>query len=582
MARKVTKTSIKKKKTNNVSPNPLGHLLFKKILQQNGFRGGISNDTKIIEAYSTDESIFCIKPQLVIQPKNKHDIEIAVKTISEQVKDFPSLSLTPRAAGTGLGGGSLTDSVVIDLCAHLDKIESVRKTKDKITITCEAGAMWRDVEKELNKYDTYLPSYPASKDICSIGGSIANNAAGPDSLRYGHCSEWIESVDVVLADGNTYTIKPLNYREFAELIKQNNFYAKIAKEVFDLISKNQSEIKKNKPKTKKNSSGYPLWSVLSDTMTNFKKGKGYFDLTKLIAGSQGTIGIIVKLTLRALPKPTDTILLNVPIFSTKDISAIINKSLKYNPVNIEIFDSLTFDLAMSNPGFFKHRLSMRDYYKVMFFMYKTYHVRFRRNFPEFIVLITFNQETKNKYTIEKISKDISTSNSVAAYTKHKSEIEMFWQIRRASYTLSKMQDPSRRPAAFLEDITVPPNQISGFLEKVMELFEKFKIVAAIHGHGGNGHFHFYPLLDFTDKKTPTLIEKMSEAFFTTATKFKGNICGEHNDGIIRTPYLDKMFSKKMIKLFEKTEAIFDPDDILNPGKKVNPRFNISENIRHNN
>ena len=118
--------------------------------------------------------------------------------------------------------------------------------------------------------------------------------------------------------------------------------------------------------------------------------------------------------------------------------------------------------------------------------------------------------------------------------------------------------------------------------QIKRLLREFNITAAVHGHGANGHFHFYPLLDFTNETTPKLVEKMSEEFFKTAVKFHGNICGEHNDGIIRTPHLSKMFSAEMLDLFERAEAIFDPYDIFNPGKKVNPRFDIKETMRKTN
>lgn len=165
---------------------------------------------------------------------------------------------------------------------------------------------------------------------------------------------------------------------------------------------------------------------------------------------------------------------------------------------------------------------------------------------------------------------------------NKHEAEMYWQIRRASYTLSKFQDPTKRPAAFLEDMTVPPENLSKFFMQVKRLLKEFNVTAAVHGHGGNGHFHFYPLLDFTNKTTPAMVEKMADKFFDTAVKFGGDICGEHNDGIVRTPYLHKMFTKKMLGLFEKTEHIFDPEDIFNPGKKVNPRFDIKDTLRKTN
>lgn len=572
MAKKIQKTATIKR-------NPLGHLLVEKMFREAGFRGGISSQKKLLDAYSYDESIFSVRPQVVIQPKNRRDVEIATKVISEETLRFSSLSLTPRAAGTGLGGGSLTDSIVIDVCAHLNKIGDVIEKKDKITFTCEPGAMWKSVEKKLKEHDAYLPPYPASKDICSVGGSVANNAAGPDSLRHGHCADWVESLDVVLHDGHTYTIKPITYREFKILIKQTHEHARIAREIFDLIEKNEKEIKNGQPKTKKNSAGYPLWSVMPQGVAKFKKGEGNFDLTRLISGSQGTIGIITDITMRALRIPKNTSLIVLPIFNLEDAADTIVKALKFDPINIEVFDALTFDLALRNPNFFRNRLKGALYYKVMLSMYTTYHVRFKRKIPEFTVLITLDEETTTKTAPEEIAKKISGERVKARLISNPIEAEMFWQVRRASYTLSKFQDTTKRPAAFLEDMTVPPENLSKFFIQVKALLKEFNVTAAVHGHGGNGHFHFYPLIDFTNKTTPALVEKMAERFFSTAVKFKGNICGEHNDGIIRTPHLNKMFSKKMLDLFKKTEHTFDPNDIFNPGKKVNPRFDIKETMR---
>ena len=197
-------------------------------------------------------------------------------------------------------------------------------------------------------------------------------------------------------------------------------------------------------------------------------------------------------------------------------------------------------------------------------------------------MITVDEDTTNKTPVTTIATEISTSNTRARLVKSKREEEMFLQIRRASYSLSKLLDPGKRPAAFLEDMTVPPENLAKFFVDIKKLFKEFNVQSAIHGHGGNGHFHFYPLLDFTQKTTPILVEKMAEKFFNTAIKYKGNICGEHNDGIIRTPHLSKLFSKQVLELFKEMEHIFDPDDIFNPGKKVNPRFDIKGSMRTTN
>lgn len=586
VAKKKAATKTKKASATKKSEKkrePLGHLLLEKKLREAGFRGGVSTDKKYLDRYSTDESIFSIRPQVIIQPKDARDVETAVSVVAEETKSFPTLSLTPRAAGTGLSGGSLTDSIVIDVCAHMKSIGPVTKKKGVPYFSCEPGAMWRDMEKHLKEADAYLPPYPASKDICSIGGSIANNAAGPDSLRFGHCADWVESLEVVLYDGKTYTVEPLTWKQYQALVKKkDNALATIAAGVFDIIAKNEKAINDAKPHTKKNSAGFPLWDVIDVSVSQFKKGKGTFDLTRLFSGSQGTIGIITNITMRAEPIHHDTELIVVPVFDLTDASDVVVKALTYNPINVEVFDGLTYDLALRNPQFFKDRIKGVDYYRVLLSMYTTYHIRYMRKTPEFTMLITVDRSDLKKHTVESVVKDLSKKRIKARHIKNEVEREMYWQIRRASYTLSKFQDPNKRPAAFLEDMTVPPKNLSKFFMQIKKLLKEYNVTAAVHGHGGNGHFHFYPLLDFTNPATGKLVVKMAEEFFNTAIKYDGNICGEHNDGIIRTPHLSKMFSKQILDLFADTEHLFDPDDIFNPGKKVNPRFDIKDSLRTTN
>ena len=302
----------------------------------------------------------------------------------------------------------------------------------------------------------------------------------------------------------------------------------------------------------------------------------------MISGSQGTVGIIVGLTMKAIKIQKNTSLIVLPPLKLEDAPKSILTALKYNPINIEIFDALTFDLALKNPEFFKARLRGIEYYKVLLAMYTTFHIRFGRQTPEFTILITVDEATTKETSAAEIAAKVSAPGVRARVIKNPSEVEMYLQIRRASFSLSKLLDPGKRPAAFLEDMTVPLRTLASFTLEIKSLFKEFNVKSAIHGHGGNGRFHFYPLLDFTKANTPLLIERMAERFYNAAIKFKGNICGEHNDGIIRTPHLSKLFKKPVLDLFTLTESIFDPDDIFNPGKKVNPRFDIKESIRHTN
>lgn len=562
---------------------PLGHLLVEKQLREAGFRGGISTDTRSLDAYSTDESIFAIRPQIIIQPKDQHDVEVAVQIVASMSDRFPALSLTPRAAGTGLSGGSLTDSIVIDTTANLHHFGTVHTNGSVVTFTCEPGTPWRVVERQLRKHHVYLPPAPASKDVCTVGGAVANNAAGPDSLRYGHLADWIESLDVTLYDGHTYTIAPLTYKQYKNLITEKHAYADLAKTIFTLIERHEKLIQTQRPQTRKNTAGYALWDVIDTTVKSFKKGSGHFDLTKLIAGSQGTIGIITALTLRTAPIDRDTSLIAIPLFERQQIGDVINALLTYEPRNLELYDAHTYDLALAHPDFFQPRLGKLQFYQTMYALYATYHVRYRRRLPAFTLLVTLDKRSLGQRTAAGIVKSLHTQYGVRAREiTNSAEAMMHWQLRRASYALAKLHDPKKRPAAFLEDMTIPPAVLPKFLAGVDKLFKKYHVYATVHGHGGDGHLHFYPLLDFSSKLTPKLITKMADEFFALATDLGGSICGEHNDGIIRTPYLTKMFSKPMMNLFATLEHAFDPQDIFNPGKKVHPRYDISTSIRTRN
>lgn len=224
-----------------------------------------------------------------------------------------------------------------------------------------------------------------------------------------------------------------------------------------------------------------------------------------------------------------------------------------------------------------------NYYRVLLSMYTLYHVRYKGKIPEFTLLVTIDNEALEGKSLNDIVRELrELGTPKARLVSNATEREMLWQIRRASYSLSKFQDPNKRPAAFLEDMTVPPKNLARFFVEIKRLLKKYNLIAAVHGHGGNGHFHFYPLLDFTNNTTPALVVKMAEEFFAVAVKYGGNICGEHNDGIIRTPHLSKMFSKQTLDWFKMVEHTFDPDDIFNPGKKVNPRFDIKDSIRKTN
>jgi FAD/FMN-containing dehydrogenase len=557
--------------------HPLGHLLFEQRLRQAGFLGGISTDTIFLEAYETDESIFTLRPQVIIQPKTIDDIILAVQHINKLKQTYPSLSLTPRGGGTGLTGGSLSESVVIDVATHLSHIHHISHHKNEVHIVCDPGVRWHDMEERLKHLGYEVPVHLSSKDICTVGGAVGNNAAGPEGTDHNHISDWIQRLTFLTYDGSLFDISPLTYKQFRTISKEKNAYTSILSETLTLLENNEKSILNARPTHTNNTAGYPLWNICPQGISKWKKGEGTLSLIPIIAGSQGTLGIITSITLRAEPRQKHTTLIAVPLFSLEDAHTVIQKASAYDPLRMEVFDDKTYDLALKNPDFFKKYFSGLPYYRSVLTLYTTHHIRYDRKSPTVTLLITLSDETTNDYPARFIAEKISVRNGKAAVISNPYEEQMLSAIARASYTLLKLNSDGRRPATFLEDVLIPHRHIPQFLTQVRRLFSEYNISATLYGHAGVGHFQFYPLIDFRLKTTPSLIEKLSMQYLSLTSKFKGVPCSEYNDGILRAPRIDTYFSKNIITIFQAIEHLFDPNDIFNPGKKINSKY-ITKNI----
>ncbi|HEV7454166.1 MAG TPA: FAD-binding oxidoreductase, partial [Candidatus Saccharimonadales bacterium] len=290
---------------------------FKKKLDDTGFKGEVDDTDESLAFYSHDASLFEIKPQLVVSPKTSADVQKLVKLVAASKKKMPELSLTARSAGTDMSGGAVNDSVIVDFNRHFTKIESVTAAEAH----AQPGVFYRDFEKETLKHGAIMPSYPASRDLCTIGGMVANNSGGEKSLEYGKVKDFVNELKVVFADGNEYTVKPLNKLQLIKKMGQKDYEGRLYKELFQLIEKHYDQIKAASPNVSKNSMGYNLWYV-------WDRETGIFDLTKLIVGSQGTLGFVTDIKYRLVPvRPYDGVL----VCFLKDIAPlgeIINKVLE--------------------------------------------------------------------------------------------------------------------------------------------------------------------------------------------------------------------------------------------------------------
>jgi FAD/FMN-containing dehydrogenase len=527
------------------------------------FKGDIDLKEDTLKTYSRDASLFEIKPKVILFPKDKNDVEAAVKWINENRKKDSSLSITPRSAGTDMTGGPLNESVIMDFTRYMNKIGTV--TKDYAVV--EPGCFYRDFDKETRKQGVIMPTYTASREICAVGGMVANNSGGEKSIKYGKTENHIKKLKVVFSDGNEYEVRPMKISELEEKISQNNFEGNLYKQLFDLIKENYDEIVNAKPDVSKNSSGYYLWNV-------YDKQNETFDLCRLIVGSQGTLGIVTEITFDLTPVAKYSNLLVVFLPSLDKISALVTRILPYKPESLETYDDKSMILAVKFFFDFFKQLGFWGALRLGFqFIPETFMI-LTGGVPKLILMVEFTGQSE-KEVFEKLHlvgehlKDFHFRIHIA---KNSSEAEKYWDIRHESFNLLRKHVHGKRTAPFIDDIIVKPEYLPEFLPKLRALIDEYKLDYTVQGHLGNGNFHIIPLMDLDSPFSSDVILELSTKVYSLVHEYKGSNSAEHNDGIIRTPYLKQQFGDKIISLFERTKEIFDKDNIFNPNKKVHGTF----------
>lgn len=532
-------------------------------------KGDVFNDEETLNKYSRDASIFVVRPEMVIYPKDNEDVKQIVKFVSLNKPGNTNLSITARSAGTCMSGGSINESIILDFTKYMSGIsdfkeESVEHCGIKMSgsVKILPGTYYRDVEKFTLNHDMIMPAYTASKEICGVGGMVANNAGGEKTIRYGKTENFIKELKVVFRDGNEYTVRPLNRSELDKKLEQKDFEGQFYNEIKKLIDNNIDLINKSKPNVSKNSAGYYLWNVYDEKSNTF-------DLCRLIVGSQGTLGIVTEVTWY-LTKIERFSAIHVTFMKNLDnLGEIVDQILPLKPESIESYDDYSLSLAVKFfPDFIK-QMSFLKFIKLGLSFIPEAFMLIRGGMPKLVLITEFtgnNQEEcfiKAKELDEKIKKfGLSTRITSAK------EGEKYWKIRRESFNLLRKHVKGKHTAPFIDDVCVSPYVLPEFLPKLNKILNQYKLIYTIAGHAGNGNFHIIPLMDFKDPKTKEVIMELSEKVYELVHEYKGTITAEHNDGLVRTPYLNTMFEPEMLSIFKQTKYIFDPLNIFNPNKKV--------------
>lgn len=540
---------------------------------KNLIKGDVDTTDETLKTFSHDASLFELKPQVVIFPKSKEDVENLVLFVAKNKKQYPELSLTGRSAGTDMGGGSINTSIIVAFGKYMNKFLGFGKNSAK----AEPGMFYRDFEKETLKKNLIFPSYPASREICALGGIVNNNSGGEKSLQYGKTEKYISKLKIVLRDGVEYEIKPLTESELKNKMKEKNLLGGIYSKIFVLIEKNYDEIEKAKPQVSKNSAGYYLWNVWD------KKTK-IFDLCKLIVGAQGTFGLITEAQFDLVPIFKHREMEIIFLQDMSQIGEIIDIILPFKPESFESYDDNTLKLALKYFPEFAKQLGFSGMLKAGLVFLPAFMEMLIGKLPKLILQVDFtgNNLDELKLKIANLREKLKPFHPVIRVSIDDQE-KKYWLIRRESFNLLRNKIRNLHTAPFIDDFVINPHDIAKIIPQVTDILKKHpEFIFTVAGHVGDGNFHIIPLADIKNPQVRVLIPEISKQVYKIVIDNGGSITGEHNDGIIRSPYLKQMYGEKIYNLLVETKAIFDPENIFNPHKKIGVDVSFGmEHIREN-
>ncbi len=541
---------------------------LKKLLE-----GAVTTDDTARRQVSRDASIYEIIPDAVVTPKNSDDIKKIVKYITKHKPIHPRLSVAPRSAGTDMSGGPLSSSIVLEMTPHFNKIGTLADN----TLQTQPGVFMRDIDPILEANQLQLGCVPASRSLCTIGGMVGNNSGGEQSLRYGNTDRWVRELKVILADGNEYTIKPLTRQQLARKIAEKTYEGELYKQVYELIEQHYDTIKNARPRVNKNSMGYNLWYV-------WDRETGIFDLTRLFTGSQGTLGIITDIKIEAVPLATHSGLLLAYLPSMKRLGEVIETVLEHRPATFEGFDDITFNLGIRYLKTFRRQMGAKTYLRQQAHLLKSV-AKFKGKLPSIMLMIGFEGKSQAE-VLRKVSRlhdDLRRYKIRMDIEGNEQDSAPFWKIRRAALSLLGHQVRGRYASPFIDDMAVHPKYLPKFIPEIRRVIRKYKLPVTLQGHFGDGNFHLIPLLDIAGTKDQAKLEPVMRELIPIVLKYNGTLAGEHNDGMVRGPWLPAMYGQEVYSLFRRVKEIFDPLYIFNPYKKTDASWDYSmSNIRSNN
>ena len=506
-------------------------------------------DSITLTIYSTDASMYKETPTAVTWPKGEADL----KRIIEYANTYKQ-GIILRGAGTSLAGQVVGSGIVVDISRHMNKILEVNREERWVKV--QPGVILEELNREMMKIGLFFGPETSTANRCTMSGMLGNNACGLHSLRYGSTRDHTLEVKTLLSDGSEVTFRALTNSEFEEKCQLKSLEGEIYRKINSLLTneKNVGEIINEYPDSKipRRNTGYALDLLLNSAP--FSNGGPDFNMSKLMAGSEGTLAISteIKLNLVPVPPPVKAVCC-VHLKKRNDAYKANLIALKYDPDAIEMMDDKVLELTKGNTEQNKNRF-------------------FLEGSPGAILIIEFSKHSKEE--IESLCSRMVTSMKEEGYgyafpVIWGNDVSRVWDLRKAGLGVLSNMKGDGKPVSLLEDTAVNVDVLPEYIREFDAILEKHNKECIYHAHIGTGELHLRPILNLKDKADVEMYHTLGLETAKLVKKFNGSLSGEHGDGRLRGEFIPLLLGDHVYSLLKELKSTFDPADIMNPGKIVN-------------
>lgn len=527
-------------------------------LQQAGFAGDIDDSYAGRLIAATDNSIYQQVPQAVIYPRHRADLQKALQLGQEP--SFQGLSFSPRGGGTGTNGQSLSQGIIVDLSRYFTAIGDTDVKAG--WVRCQTGVV-KDALNDAVRNDGWFFSPDLStSNRATIGGMINTDASGQGSLVYGKTSDHILELEAVLINGDVITTGAIPLKEAERIAAGDSLEASLYRQALASCVEKRNAIEAKFPPLNRFLTGYDLKHCYDPVQQTV-------DLSRLLAGSEGTLAFITEAKLNLTRIPRHKVLVNI---SYRDFDAALRHApvlVKAQATSVETIDSTVLDLARNDIIWHQVRDLISEGEGE-----GSGDAMAGINMVEYTAVEAVELEEKLATLLATLDSELAggpATHGVVGYKvcRDQTSIQTVYAMRKKSVGLLGAVKGERKPIAFAEDTAVPPDSLADFIAEFRQLLDEHDLHYGMFGHVDAGVLHVRPALDMKAPEDEALLRKISDQVAALTAKYGGLMWGEHGKGY-RSEYAPKFFGDELYPELQKIKAAFDPDNRLNPGKLATP------------